>query len=243
MQSTAMNEEEYIGEIIESSTIEFVAESRDVYAPPRLGSLVKVPLDATMGLEQVSPPPLLEDPFEESLVRNAGRFAREFEETVEEKPQGVAPAIFGVVYHASTTNTDTTRRRAYWKEEQQLKEEQPELCEWLLITEFRAIIVGYSEQARIRWHLPPRPPRIHCFVYPCTPAEICAFTSRMDFLRTIANFRNAPSEEVLAACIREAAEAHGANATNLKVKAGKVLANLLKDDYERLEAIIRRIES
>jgi len=128
-----------------------------------------------------------------------------------------------------------------WKDEEKLKEEQPELAEWLLMTEFRAIIIGFSENGRVRRYLPPRPPKMHYFVYPCTTDEIRAITQSMDFLRTLSSFRNAPSDEVIAACIREAARAHQPNDFEFKVAAGKKLANLLKDDYERLEAIIRRV--
>ncbi len=119
-------------------------------------------------------------------------------------------------------------------------QEQPELGEWLLVTDFRAIIVGYTHNGFIRQHLPPQPPKMHTFVYPCSAEETRLLTSRMDFLRTLANFRNAPADEVIAACVREAAAAQRGD-VEFVIRAGKELANLLKDDYDRLHAIMRRI--
>ncbi|MDH7481718.1 MAG: hypothetical protein QHH26_07070 [Armatimonadota bacterium] len=242
-----MTSEECIGEIIEATTTEFLAESRELHAPPAFGSFVKVPFD----LQQTSPESLPtitssqeeKDPFEEPWKRLEGTFSQSYKSLVEgEEELQIPPAIFGIVYHSATMNVDSNRRpRAYWKDEEKLKEEQPELAEWLLMTEFRAIIIGFSENGRIRRYLPPRPPKIHYFVYPCTTDEIRAITQSMDFLRTLSSFRNAPSDEVIAACIREAARAHQPNDFEFKVAAGKKLANLLKDDYERLEAIIRRV--
>ena len=238
-----MNVPLYIGEIIESSTIEFIAESRELHSPPRFGSFVKADLFSSESNEQTSISTGIEEPIEDPFATNAIKPSSGYSQMQEDLPVRISPAIFGVVYHASTTNTDTTRRRAYWKEEEQLKEEQPELSEWLLMTEFRAIVVGYSENGRIRWHLPPHPPRIHSFVYPCTTDDIYVLTSRFDFLRTLANFRNAPTEEILAACIREAAQVYEDRATEFKAKAAKELARLMRDDYELLQAVIRRFES
>jgi hypothetical protein len=62
----------------------------------------------------------------------------------------------------------------------------------------------------------------------------------MDFLRTLVNSRNAPAEEVIAACILRAYEAYNSDGDFL-IAAGKELAGALKDDYDRLKAIIRRV--
>jgi len=237
---------EIIGEIIESSTTEFAAESRELYSPPPFGSFVKVDFAAEAAGEAappVEPEPKSDgdfDPFRES----AGRFGSTYRGIVEGELDGtaqvVSPAIYAVVHQATTTSSDSGRRpRAYWKDEQQLKEEQPEL-EWLLLTEFRAIVIGYAANGSIRQILPPKPPRLHSRVHLCAPEEIELVTSRMDFLRTIANFRNAPCDEAVAACIREANNARGGDLDFL-VAAGKELAALLRDDYDRLQAIMRRI--
>jgi hypothetical protein len=235
------NEQEYIGEIIESSTIEFAAESRELHSPPPFGSFVKALLSSNESLTQ-PPPASQDDPFQ----RMEGKFGADYRSIVEGEPStiaapGVSPAIYAVVHQAATTPVDTSKRlRAFWKDEEQLKEEQPELEEWLLVTGFRAVIIGYSANGTIYQFLPPQPPKILSGVHPCTSEEIKLITSRMDFLRTLANSRSAPPDEVVAACIREANAARGGDMDFL-VAAGKELANLMRDDYDRLQAIMRRV--
>lgn len=153
----------------------------------------------------------------------------------------LSPAIFAVVYSASTTSTETGKQaRAYWKGEDELAREQPQLAEWLLMTKFQAAIIGYADGNSIRQYLPPVPPKIHTQVFECSSEEIACLTDRMDFLRTLVSFHNAPSDEVVAACIRESSAARRGDSEFL-IAAGKELANLLRDDYERLHAIVRRI--
>jgi hypothetical protein len=235
------DEPEIIGEVTESSTMEFVSESRELHSPPPFGSFVKVSWNGQAPPE-VSVPSDDEDPFMDSFRRVEGSFGPAYRSAVEGEPvPGLSPAIYAVVHQATTSPVDSGRRpRAYWKDEDQLNEEQPELSEWMLVTDFHAIIIGYSANGLIYQFLPPQPPKIHTFVHQCTPDEIRAITSKMDFLRTLANSRSAPSEEVVAACIREANAARGGDFEFL-VEAGKELASLLKDDYDRLQAIMRRV--
>ena len=215
------DEAQLIGEVIESSTTEFVAESRELHSPPAFGSFVKVRLD---GIEGAHAADEEEDPF----VSTAGSCSR-------------VPAIYGVVYQATTAPIDVGRKlRAFWKDEEQLRKEQPEISEWLLVTNFRAIIIAYCANGAVCQYLPPKPPKLFTSVHQCDPDEVRDITSRMEFLRTLANSRNAPSEEVIAACIREANSARGGDFDFL-IAAGKELANLLKDDYDRLQAIMRRV--
>ncbi len=246
-----MSDEQYIGEVIEASTSEFTAESCTLHEPPRFGSFVRIPLSGPDGPEEADPQPLpqtepqgrSEDPFD---FRTAGgSFSQDFDAvmgggTIGRLPS-LQPAIYAVVCSATTTSTETGKQpRAYWKDEEELAREQPQLAEWLLMTKFQAAIIGYSEYGQVRQYLPPVPPKIHTRVYQCTEEEVSIITLRMDFLRTLINFRNTPCDEMVAACIREAGRMHRGN-SELLVSAGKELANLLKDDYERLHAIVRRI--
>lgn len=246
------NSHEIIGEIIESSTVEFAAESRKLYSPPLFGSFVKVAGANNIEVSgnniaetQAGFQPEKDDPF----IDQAGGFGRNFDAVFGgadlgsniEMPRKLNPAIFGIVYNASTSPVNKgSRLRAFWKDEAQLREEQPQLEEWHLLTEFRAIIIGYCDDwGALHQFIPPKPPRVHAFVEPCTDDEVCAITNRLDFLRTLANFNNAPVEEVIAACIREAYRAQ--KNTEFLISAGKELASLLKNDYDKLQAIIRRI--
>jgi hypothetical protein len=50
-----------------------------------------------------------------------------------------------------------------------------------------------------------------------------------------------PADELLAATLRAAAHARGSAGRDYLVAAGRELASLLKDDYDRLTALLRRI--
>lgn len=234
-----------IGEVIEASTTEFLAESRELHSPPSFGSFVRIGASLREGDRATGRGgELEEDPFD-PFRRAAGSFGSGYRSVVEgesaESPASADGAIYGVVYQAATAPVDSSRRlRAFWKDEEQLNAEQPELSEWLLVTHFRAIIIGHAADGFVHQFLPPQPPKILSHVSLCAKDEIRRITSRMDFLRTLANFRNAPTEEVVAACIRTADDARNGD-FNFLVSAGKELASLLKDDYDRLQAIMRRV--
>lgn len=52
-------------------------------------------------------------------------------------------------------------------------------------------------------YLPPRPPQIHQAVYRCEREEIINFSEQLDFLRTLLEVNGAPVEALTAAAIRE----------------------------------------
>lgn len=89
-------------------------------------------------------------------------------------------------------------------------------------------------------YIPPRPPQIHQAVYRCDPEEIIYFTEELDFLRTLLQVAGAPVDALTAAAIREVYRLRKADRDWL-VKAGRTLSLLLKDDYDRLRLILRQI--
>jgi hypothetical protein len=238
-------ESEHVGEIIEASTTEFTAECRELHAPPPFGSFVK----ASLHLDSAAPTPDFDheqDPFADTFSSRAGRFNSDFRAVVDgssEPDSGSLrePTIYAIVHQSATTPVDSSRPvRAYWKDEETLAREQPEVFEWVLVTRFKASVIAHDTGSAIRQFLPPKPPNIHTNVNACTPAEIRILTSRMDFLRTLTSSPNSAADEVVAACIREAYVARNGDFDFL-VAAGKELAGLLKDDYDRLQAIMRRV--
>src|SRR6185503_17387983 len=160
-------------------------------------------------------------------------------------------AIYGLVYEIRTGSKEPggralVRGRTYAGRElydAEIYHEHPDLAE-VLQTEFSAITVGFIEGNRIHQYLPPQPPPVHYSVYECTGAELMRFTETTDFFRTLLFAYQIPSDELLSATIRAAARARdtspGAERAYL-VHAGREVASLLKDDYDRLTAILRRI--
>jgi hypothetical protein len=188
-------DKDYIGEVIESSTGDFLAECLELNSSPPFGSFVKV----------------------------AGR----------------SPTI-GLVFSVSTHSIEPNRRpTAYGKTEEELRLEQPQIFE-LLKTEFRALITGYIDTTGAHPFLPPQPPRIHSFVHPCDADEVRMFTDTSDYLRAIMNAPRLPTDDLLIASVRGAWMAHNRDTAYL-VAMGKDLSRLIRDDYDRLSSIIRRI--
>lgn len=214
---------------MEASTTHFVAQcpAQNLYHPPTFGSIVRtpsfVPSSAPVEEEEV-------DPFE----------------LPSRSPLASIPlvegTVYGLVWHSHTTSLDPSRRpMAYGMEEAVLRHEQPQIFE-LLHTEFSALSIATVEQGRLRMSLPPRPPRLHAFVAPCTPEEVCTLTATSDILHRILTApAEVPVDALLVACIRHAWQAREQDFQYL-VQTGKRLAQLLHSEPDRLTALLRQLE-
>ena len=153
------------------------------------------------------------------------------------------PRLYAVVSRVSTGPLDASRpvlaRGETAASEEEIFRENPQL-ERLLTTRFDALIVGHRVGEDFRHFLPPLPPRVHSFVHICCPAEVARFTSRLDLLHLLLNSGVEAADEVVGACLRQAAAAHADNGEFL-LAAGKALAGELAGDLPRLQAILRRV--
>lgn len=156
-------------------------------------------------------------------------------------------AVYGLVYEIRTGSKEpggraVVRGRTYTGRElydAEIYHEHPDLAE-VLQTEFAAITVGFVMEQQIYHYLPPHPPPVHYSVYECSLAELTRFSDSCDFFRGVLFSHQIPSDELLAATIRAAARARPDSRAYL-VHAGREVASLLKDDYDRLTALLRRI--
>jgi hypothetical protein len=188
-----------IGEVIEASTGEFMAQCYELHQPPPFGSLVK---------------------------------AREGE--VE---------IYGVVSQAQTTSIEPGRRPIARGREEAEEEDvfrsSPQLAR-LLRTDFTALVVGHEEGQKLHHYLPPRPAKIHSFVYLCDAEEVEKFSQSLDFLSILVGVV-VQADELIAASLRHAAAAHR-DPGDFLTRAGRELAVLLGGETNRLNTILRRIK-
>jgi len=188
-----------LGEVVESSTSQFIAQCYELYGPPALGELVRVG----------------------------------------------SPAIYGVVYQVSTQPIDPGRRVTARGEEASSEEDvyrdNPQLSR-LLQTYFHALIVGFADGAEVRHHLPPAPPRIHAFVYACPSDEVARFTTSTDFLHILLTSNVPVVDEMVAACLRRAAQCRS-DSREFLVKAGKAVAVELMGQVPRLNAILKGLRT
>ena len=189
----------------------------------------------------------------EVIESSVGEFVSECYEVNQSPPLGSwvrtsdgERKIFAVVNDARTASIEPGRRPiARGKDADTVDDiyrQNPQLAR-LFRTEFNAMVVGHGEGDSLYRYLPPRPARIHDFVYTCSTDEIREFTLRFDFLNIlVAAAALGSGDEFLAACLRQASSSH-LDRRGFLVQAGKELAVLLRTDLNRLSAILRRIEA
>ncbi|MCL2615269.1 MAG: hypothetical protein FWD30_00500 [Dehalococcoidia bacterium] len=152
--------------------------------------------------------------------------------------------LYAVVYQAFTEGIEPGRKPiARGKDEpseEAVFKANPQLAK-LLRSEFAALVVGHKRDGRVNQYLPPRPARLHGFVYECSSEEIAGFSRSYTFLTLLVNAKaETPSDELIAAVLRLMSASQEDPRTFL-VNAGKELAALLGQDYARLKAILERI--
>ena len=190
-----------VGEVIEASTTDFVAQCYELYQSPPLGCLVKT----------------VDSPVE----------------------------IYGIVGQATTSSLEPGRRPiARGKDEsseEDVYQSSPQLLK-LLRTEFSTLVCGHKQDDKLYHYLPPKPARIHSFVYICIPEEVKEFSQSFDFLNILLN-TNLPvsGEELIAASLRQMSQVHE-DPHSFLVSAGKELAILLGGEFNRLKSVLTKIK-
>jgi HAS barrel domain len=219
--STANRHPNYIAEVIETATTEFLAqclepEDLSFATMPPFGSWVKAK-DEDSGSQiyaviyHVTTSPI-------DSVHRARALGLSLSELREQQPQIFAmlktefrAVIVGYQPLAISRNGSSNRTKI----------DEPALGE------------------AVYQHLPPRPPQVHQAVYYCEPAEIIHFSEQLDFFRTLLQTQGAP-DSLAAAALREIYRLRQADRAWL-VEAGRNLSLLLKDDYDRLRVILSQI--
>ena len=103
-------------------------------------------------------------------------------------------------------------------------------------------MVGHRQGDKLYHYLPPKPARIHGFVYLCNQEEVKEFSQSFDFLNILVNTSlPTPVDELVAASLRGMSQAQEDKHAFL-VAAGKELATLLSGRYHQLKAILGRIK-
>jgi hypothetical protein len=193
-------QENRVGEVVETGTAEFTAQCYELYQSPPLGSLVKA--------------------GDESIKQ------------------------YAIVYNATTSSIEPGRRPIARGKDESSEEgvyrSSPQLLK-LLRTEFNALVAGFREGDKVFHYLPPRPVKIHNFVYECGDEEIKEFSGSFDFLNIIINSGlPVPVEEIIAASLRRMSRVYD-DPQRFLVSAGKELATLMGTDFNRLKSVLSKI--
>ena len=223
-----------VGEVIQSELVGLTAQCPRslLHSPPEFGAIVRIlPQDILPAAADGASSSAIDDPFADSPPLSSNLPEQTPDET-----------LYAVVYAASTGSSEPGRRpMAYGLDEDRLRREQPHIFE-LLATEFSALTIGWARSGRFCAGLPARPPRLHAPVFECSDQEICAATENGELLRTLVNAsREVPADELIVACMRTAYRCRGEDYAYL-VRAGKQLASLLRDNPDRLNALLGRLE-
>ncbi len=108
--------------------------------------------------------------------------------------------------------------------------------------EMSVLSIGYAQNGRLYYLLPPRPPLSLDVIYLCDAAEVRRFTSgNFGYFRHILRAaNNLPMAELLAAHLLQAAPTHPDPQEWLK-KAVQEIIVLLRDDYSNLMAVLNAL--
>lgn len=94
---------------------------------------------------------------------------------------------FGIIYDIKTGPIDPIRQPvAYQKTEEELLKEQPQIFEFLT-TSFSCIAIGYIENGKIFYNLPPQPPKMHTFINHATTEQYEQCFAHEQFLHLLFN--------------------------------------------------------
>jgi hypothetical protein len=152
--------------------------------------------------------------------------------------------IFAVVFDVVTNPPDSVHKpSALGMSRATLRLEQPHIFA-LLKTHMQAAIIGYKEGAHFFQHLPPQPPEVHDFVFEAGPDEVNTLTANFEFLRLLSHINSVPTDELIAAAIRQAASARndGSQSGEYLIEAGRAISQLFRSDYDRMVSIVKKIK-
>ena len=160
--------------------------------------------------------------------------------------------LYGLVSHAEIGSVEPGRQAVALGadyDRDRIRREMPQILE-LVRTTVRAQILAYWDgrsrrdgQPVVRQTVPPRPAALHDCVRACGPEAVAALAAPFDVLRTLARNPDpaVPADDLLAAALRNLADAYGDEGDAVLVEAGRALARLLDEDHERLQSILRRV--
>jgi hypothetical protein len=178
---------------------------------------------------------------QDGLERMAPEHTPFFGSFLKSKSEDKNLTVYGVVYDIVTGPQDQHHKpTALRMTRAELRKEQPQIFS-LLKTEWHVAVVAYKQAGRCHCGLPPFPPEVHDFVFPLEPEELLEASENLEFLRMLYGITGVPGDELLAACIRNAAKPRHDDYDYL-VEAGQQVSKLLRDDYERLGSVLRKIK-
>lgn len=154
--------------------------------------------------------------------------------------------FYGLCYGVTTQSIEPGRPVMAWGHDEETEDNilrhQPQLAH-LLHTTWECLLVGDAEGGTTgpTQRIPPRPPRVHSFVYTVPADEARLFYQRVDYLRFLLRSSVPSVDDLVAASVGHAA-CYGRDRTVL-IEAARLIARLLAHDHQRLMAILGLLDT
>lgn len=112
----------------------------------------------------------------------------------------------------------------------------------MIPVEIKALNIGFADETESVHSLPPRPPMSLSDVEGCTRPEVYEFTRRFDYLRLILGAAEVPTDDLIAAVIRAAANIRPEDEyRDFLMACGQQVARDLSHDLKRLSHVLSLI--
>jgi hypothetical protein len=152
--------------------------------------------------------------------------------------------LFGVVYNIETGSSDPSRSTfAYQKTEQELKNDQPQIFEFLQTT-FLCLNIGYKQNGKTLYQLAPEPPKIHTFVSQATKEQMIEFFLHETYLHLLFGSQGQifSLDELLLAILKQLSNIN--MLTRDKINSFiQTFSLLTANDYRRLKLFLQRADT
>ena len=135
-----------------------------------------------------------------------------------------------------------TARGADYDTAEEFYARRPEINR-LIHTEFTAVIIAHRIDGQLMPYVPPRPPRLHAFVYAGEEDDIACLANDPLTLQSIASARTESPLDFVPAAIRTLASiAGGAQAQEEYLRdTGRRLVYIMRDDMRGLQTVLAKI--
>lgn len=152
--------------------------------------------------------------------------------------------IFGCVSSINTGSLDSNRYPfPYKKTEEELKADHPHIFEFLK-TLFKIKVLGYMEENRIYYMLPPSPAKIHSFVNSSSEEFSKTFFSKSDFLYPLfsGGFGINQTDDILLAIFRNMSKSKFLTPEKMN-DICQTLSLITGNDYRKIKLFLKRTKS
>ena len=152
--------------------------------------------------------------------------------------------LFGVVHQIQTGSMDPSRHPfAYQKTQEELRQEQPQIFEFLKTT-FASLVIGHQNiQGKISYLLAPEPAKIHTFVSPVNLEASKQFFANTHYMHALFGLANNVFnlDEMLLAMLAHQATLGILSQAKL-MDFTTTFSLLTGNDYRRLKLFLQRVE-